>query len=204
MKEIWKDIPNQKDIIMSLNTEQLELKQKVVSFLNSNEKGYFGIYGSGGTGKSYTICRCLENYNKKVLFLGATNKVTTVLKASLQSSGYKKTATIKTIDSFLKFKIEKDHENKPEITYKFPAPSEIPDLLIIDEISLISFQKFQLIERLKDNPDISVWVQNGINIHQKHNSLSCEFCNQTLPEGKINTLEFHFGFQVHKSLTYLD
>lgn len=135
---------------MELNIEQKKAKEKIIDFLNSNQKGYFGVYGAGGTGKTFLITNIINEYSGKVTFLGATNKVTTVLKASLQSSGYKKTATIKTIDSFLKFKIEKDHENKPEITYKFPAPSEIPDLLIIDEISLISFQKFQLIERLKD------------------------------------------------------
>jgi len=135
---------------MELNTEQKQAKEKIIDFLNSSQKGYFGIYGAGGTGKTFLITNIINEYSGKVTFLGATNKVTTVLKASLQSSGYKKTATIKTIDSFLKFKIEKDHENKPEITYKFPSPSEIPDLLIIDEISLISFQKFELIERLKD------------------------------------------------------
>ena len=56
----------------------------------------------------------------------------------------------KTIDSFLKFKINRDHENKQTITYKFPSRSEIPDLIIIDEISLISYSKFKLLEQLKD------------------------------------------------------
>jgi hypothetical protein len=133
-----------------LNHEQKELKEKIIDFLNSSEKGYFGIYGAGGTGKSYTICRCLDNYNGKVLFLGATNKVTNVLKNSLIGSGYKKIPLIKTIDSFLKFKIEKDYFNQNTITYKFPSPTDIPNLIIIDEISLISFQKFNLLERLKD------------------------------------------------------
>jgi hypothetical protein len=92
----------------------------------------------------------IHDYNGKVLFLGATNKVTNVLKNSLIGSGYTKSPLIKTIDSFLKFKIEKDHFNNNTITYKFPSPSEIPDLIIIDEISLISFQKFNLLEQLKN------------------------------------------------------
>ncbi len=133
-----------------LNTEQKELNQRLLSFLNNSEMGYYGVYGAGGTGKTYTICYTINDYNKKVLFLGATNKVTNVLKDGLKNSGYKKQAVIKTIDSFLKFKIEKDHFNQNTISYKFPSPSEIPDLIIIDEISLISFSKFQLIERLKD------------------------------------------------------
>jgi hypothetical protein len=84
------------------------------------------------------------------LFLGATNKVTTVLKNSLIGANYKKTPMIKTIDSFLKFKIEKDHFNNNTISYTFPSPSQIPDLIIIDEVSLISFQKFSLLEKLKN------------------------------------------------------
>lgn len=133
-----------------LNTEQKELKERLLSFLNDSQTGYFGIYGAGGTGKTYTICETINDYKKKVLFLGATNKVTNVLKESLQKSKNRKQAVIKTIDSFLKFKIEKDHLNQNTISYKFPSPSEIPDLIIIDEISLISFSKFQLIKRLKD------------------------------------------------------
>lgn len=135
---------------MSLNTEQKELNDILLTWLKSRENGYFGIYGAGGTGKTFTICHTLKNYSKKVLFLGATNKVTNVLKDGLSASGYNGNPTIKTIDSFLKFKIVKDHTNTNEITYKFPSPSEIPDLIVIDEISLISFQKFQLIERLRD------------------------------------------------------
>ena len=51
----------------------------------------------------------------------------------------------------------------------------------------------ETIERLKANPDISQWAQKGLEIHKKHNSLSCEFCNQPLPDGKLNTIEQHFS-----------
>lgn len=134
---------------MNLNTEQQQLDEILIDWLKNNEPGYFGIYGAGGTGKTFTICHTLKKYNKKVIFLGATNKVTDVLKNSLKNSGYDKDPIIKTIDSFLKFKIVKDHTNKNEIQYKFPSRKEIPDLIIIDEISLISFQKFQLLEKLR-------------------------------------------------------
>ena len=132
-----------------LNSEQEQLKNKITDFLNSNEKGYFGVFGAGGTGKTFTICQTINNYYGKVLFLGATNKVVTVLKNGLENSGYKN-PQIKTIDSFLKFKINRDHENKQTTSYTFPSKSQIPDLIIIDEISLISYQKFKLLELLKD------------------------------------------------------
>ena len=133
---------------MSLNIEQQEGSIKIMDFLNKNENGYFGIYGAGGTGKTYLIANTINKFEGTVLFLGATNKVVSVLKNSLMNSNYKN-PTVKTIDSFLKFKIEKDHENNNTITYSFPSKKDIPDLLIIDEVSMITNQKFQLVERLK-------------------------------------------------------
>lgn len=135
---------------MKLNIEQQELSEKLTDFINSKELGYFGIYGAGGTGKTYTICQTIKNYKKTVLFLGATNKVTTVLKNGLENSGFKN-PNIKTIDGFLKFKIKRDHENNQTISYSFPSKSQIPSLIIIDEISLISYSKFKLLEQLKEH-----------------------------------------------------
>jgi hypothetical protein len=133
---------------MALNSEQQELKERIQNFILSDKKGCFGIYGAGGTGKTYTICQSINKFKGKVLFLGATNKVCTVLKDGLSRANYDK-PQVKTIDSFLKFKIKKDHENKSNIHYTFPTGKSIPDLIIIDEVSMITAQKFELIERLK-------------------------------------------------------
>jgi hypothetical protein len=133
---------------MKLNIEQQECKEKILLFLNEKYFGYFGLYGAGGTGKTFLISNTLTEYSKKVLFLGATNKVVTVLKNSLENSGYKN-PKVRTIDSYLKFKIEKDHLNQSTISYTFPSRSEIPDLIVIDEVSMLTNQKFELVERLK-------------------------------------------------------
>lgn len=133
---------------MALNQEQKECCEKLLEFLNKPENDYFGIYGAGGTGKTYTLSRAITNYSKKVLFLGATNKVVSVLKNALENSGFLN-PTVKTIDSFLKFKIEKDEFNNSTISYRFPSIKEIPQLIVIDEVSMITYQKFKLIERLK-------------------------------------------------------
>jgi hypothetical protein len=133
---------------MSLNIEQKEASLKIQKFLNDNNGNYFGLYGSAGTGKSYTISHTLKDYDGTILFLGATNKVVTVLKNSLENSGFFN-PKVKTIDSFLKFKIEKDHLNNSKIKYKFPYINEIPDLIVIDEVSMITNKKFELIEELK-------------------------------------------------------
>ena len=135
---------------MALNYQQEELKEKLLSFLKSNEKGYFGIYGAGGVGKTFTLCETIDGYKGSVLFLGATNKVTGVLKDGLLKSGYKGNPIIKTIDSYFKFKMKKDFEDKTTIHYKEPSFKEIPDLIVIDEISLMSKKKFEIVDSLKD------------------------------------------------------
>ena len=133
---------------MSLNIEQKKASLKIQKFLNDKNGNYFGLYGAGGTGKTYMISQTLKDYDGTILFLGATNKVVTVLKNSLENSGFFN-PKVKTIDSFLKFKIEKDHLNNSEIKYKFPSIKEIPELIVIDEVSMITNKKFELIERLK-------------------------------------------------------
>lgn len=49
------------------------------------------------------------------------------------------------------------------------------------------------IDRLKQNEDISKWVEEGIGLHAKHNSTLCEYCNQSLPEQRIKDLANHFS-----------
>ena len=49
------------------------------------------------------------------------------------------------------------------------------------------------IERLKENDDISKWVEEGLKLHEEKESKSCEFCNQPLPEKRIAELMSYFN-----------
>ncbi len=49
------------------------------------------------------------------------------------------------------------------------------------------------IERLKQNEDISAWVEEGLSLHQTHKSTMCEYCNSAIPEKRINELAQHFN-----------
>jgi len=53
---------------MALNIEQQECKEKILQFLSKKENDYFGIYGAGGTGKSYTISHTLQNLTERFYF----------------------------------------------------------------------------------------------------------------------------------------
>ena len=48
-------------------------------------------------------------------------------------------------------------------------------------------------ERLKENSDISKWVEEGIYLHKRHESDNCEFCDQPLPENRIPDLLSYFN-----------
>jgi wobble nucleotide-excising tRNase len=50
-----------------------------------------------------------------------------------------------------------------------------------------------VIDRLIDNPDISEWVEKGLNLHIDKNLKVCEFCRQPVMESRINELLAFFN-----------
>lgn len=129
-----------------LNSEQQQLQEKLKAFIASKDNGFFGVLGAGGTGKTFTICKTINP--KEAIFLGATNKVCQVLKQGLSANGYID-MKIKTIDSFLSFKIKKDHNNRSVITHRLPKLEDIPKIIVIDEISLINNRSLEMLLKLK-------------------------------------------------------
>jgi len=94
--------------------------------------------------------------------------------------------------------------SKPEITQlaqvqieeelrKRPLTEYINDVNIEATKMLSQTVESQIIQRIKNNQDISNWVEVGIAIHNNHNSNSCEFCNQSLPENRLLELTKHFN-----------
>ncbi len=61
-----------------------------------------------------------------------------------------------------------------------------------------------IISRLKENPDISDWVEHGIALHNKHASAICEFCNQSLSKNRLLDLSKHFNDADKKLKTKID
>ena len=48
-----------------------------------------------------------------------------------------------------------------------------------------------VIARLKENPEISQWVESGIGLHQQGSE--CEFCGNTVTEQRLKSLTAHFN-----------
>lgn len=66
---------------------------------------------------------------------------------------------------------------------------------IVDEATALLKRTVELtaIARLQENHHISQWVEKGFELHQKENSLKCEFCDQPLPEDRLRALAKHFN-----------
>ena len=57
-------------VITNQQIEQKQAKVKIIDFLNSEQKGYYGIYGAGGTGKTFLSAFDVREFKAdKILFL---------------------------------------------------------------------------------------------------------------------------------------
>ena len=66
------------------------------------------------------------------------------------------------------------------------AKESLSDLL---KASIVS----KAIKRLADNDNIKSWVETGLNLHDRHDRNTCEFCGNTITEERIKQLEGHFN-----------
>lgn len=71
---------------------------------------------------------------------------------------------------------------------------EIKLISFVDEAKSILERKItaqQIIEKLKENPKLSNWVREGIDLHK--NETTCQFCGNTLPNDLFEKLNKHFS-----------
>ncbi|MCD4808265.1 MAG: AAA family ATPase, partial [Methanosarcinales archaeon] len=72
--------------------------------------------------------------------------------------------------------------------------NENVNAIILNAKSLLqSTVETAIIERLKENPDISKWVEQGMALHTAKSPSNCEFCNQPLPPKRISELLAYFN-----------
>ncbi len=60
------------------------------------------------------------------------------------------------------------------------------------------------IESLKDDPELSVWVHQGLGLHRDRDAERCLFCEQTLPKDRLAALETHFSSAYEQFLERVD
>ena len=84
-------------------------------------------------------------------------------------------------------------EQKDKIT-KINLDSDLDLSSVYDEVVGICKETVEInvISRLTENKDISLWVEHGLTLHTKE-SEQCEFCGSNMPNGRIEALLGHFN-----------
>jgi len=113
------------------------------------------------------------------------NGETIIDKLKIETSLFNK--NLKTIKSaeFIQGWINKIKEKSGNITKSY--------LEDISEVLLKTVSLQTIIEKLKDDGELSSWVQQGLLLHKRRKSKRCEFCDQQLPHQRISELEAHFN-----------
>ena len=88
-----------------------------------------------------------------------------------------------------------------EINYTFPQLSRFSAKVAnVLETSVVS----ATIKSLQDNKELSLWVHEGIGLHDSYNASRCLFCEQTLPQNHLDTLKAHFNAEYELFLKDID
>jgi wobble nucleotide-excising tRNase len=83
-------------------------------------------------------------------------------------------------------------EQKPklvELEFIFDLSTSYDDVSEICKKTVDS----EVISRLKEQSDVSEWVETGIKLHEKHQSEKCEFCENIISESRLRELSKHFS-----------
>lgn len=88
-----------------------------------------------------------------------------------------------------------------EINYKFPKLSAISaDVATLLKTTVVS----ETIQSLQHDEKLSTWVHEGIDLHDSYRTRHCLFCEQTLPQDRMDRLKAHFNAAYEKLLENID
>lgn len=141
---------------MSLNQEQNDAMNKIVTFLTTDEPAII-IDGSGGTGKSYLINELKKNLLKEYRDLCSifglpvkynNIRITSTTNKACESLGLLVHEDVPTIHSFLGLRVTEDYKTGEEKLATTDKASIIfNEVIIIDEASMINWELFKYIQQ---------------------------------------------------------
>ena len=87
------------------------------------------------------------------------------------------------------------------LKFNFPDTQQLTDQVVaLLKKTVVS----AVIETLKDDQELSEWVNTGLAKHKKEHSSDCLFCGQPLPDGRIEELEAHFNDKYNAFIAEID
>ena len=60
------------------------------------------------------------------------------------------------------------------------------------------------IEKLKNNSNLNKWVKEGLDLYNQFEEENCHFCEQPIPENRIEALKKHFSQSYENLIKYID
>jgi ATP-dependent exoDNAse (exonuclease V) alpha subunit len=132
----------------TLNPQQLEACDKILTWLNDEENQFFKLVGYAGTGKSFLLKSLLPYLPLNLIICAPTHKACSNIREIIQDDFVE----IRTIASLLSIKPDKNPDEKTgQIKFKQGGKSlkkKLPiqyDLIIIDEAFMLSEYNFELL-----------------------------------------------------------
>ncbi len=110
------------------------------------------------------------------------------------------------LDGVAKDRRKKQHLATPkdrlsEITYTFPdLKSLYEEVRAILSRTVVS----SVIATLRDDPDLTSWVRDGLSKHKDRKAQTCLFCTQPLPPQRLKELEAHFSDEYERFISEID
>ncbi len=85
-------------------------------------------------------------------------------------------------------------QEKPQLTpIEITTTKELEEIIGDSQDILNKTVESVVIDRLKNNPNISKWVEEGVYLHKEIDLNNCEFCKQPLPVDRLPQLLSHFN-----------
>lgn len=106
------------------------------------------------------------------------------------------------VKNTLKKKKEASPEDKvPLVDFSF---ANIANIVSTVNAVLAKTIVSNVVERLKNDSEISNWVSAGLNIHREKSTDVCLFCEQPLPNGYLKKLEGHFNDEYNNFISTIE
>jgi wobble nucleotide-excising tRNase len=173
-KKLADEISEDEEQLKKLKKEKNDLEQKVETLENNKGKKFTEVaklIGSnfvGSATRNYRKPDAEKDYekleSKKILKYEEVSKLQIILR-------------------------QEQKELVNEIEYSFNLDKEYHKTIELCKKTV----KSKIISDLKENIEISDWVEKGIELNQKFPSKTCKFCNNELSNDRINDLIEHFN-----------
>lgn len=170
--------------IAQLNSEKEKLKNKEnekETFITDKAKQIKEFLRTGGTDKYTNYDK--SNFCNNIEALSEEEILQSILET--EELDRKKKTINQTVKEEISLLEEQILFNKEDI-------EEINKILLTEVVA-------ETIEKLKQNGDLNQWVKEGFDLYNQSNEGNCHFCEQPIPENRIEALKKHFS-QDYKNL----